>query len=67
MKVKEQVLEVVSKMPDDSTLDDIGYEIYVIQSIEEGLAELDRGDYLTHDEAREELASHLQNQASGAG
>lgn len=59
MTVKEQVLEVVSNMPDDSTLDDIGYEIYVIQSVREGLAELDRGDYKTHDEAREELGKWL--------
>ena len=60
MTVKEQVLEVVSKMPDDSTLEDVGYEIYVIQSIQEGLAELDRGDYLTHDEARQELGQWLK-------
>ncbi len=60
MTVKERVLEVVSKMPDTSTLDDIGYEIYVIQSIQKGLAELDRGDFLTHEEAREELGQWLK-------
>ena len=60
MTVKEQVLEVVSRMPNDSTLDDIGYEIYVIQSVREGLAELDRGDYLTHDQAGGELGKWLK-------
>ncbi len=55
MTVKEKVLEVISQMPDDSTLEDIGYELYVIESIQKGLADLDRGDFLTHDEAREEL------------
>ena len=60
MTVKEQVLEVVSRMPNDTTLDDIGYEIYVIQNVREGLAELDRGDYLTHDQAGDELGKWLK-------
>ncbi len=55
MTVKEQVLEVIARMPDDSTLDDIGYELYVIESVQKGLDELDRGDYLTHEQAREQL------------
>ena len=52
MTAKEKVLEVVTRMPDDSTLDDIGYELYVIESVEKGLAELDRGEYFTHEQAR---------------
>ncbi len=55
MTVKERVLEVRTKMPDDSTLDDIGYELYVIESVQKGLDELDRGEYLTHEQAREKL------------
>ena len=55
MTVKEKVIEVISRMPDDSTLDDIGYELYVIESVQKGLDELDRGDYLTHEQAKEEL------------
>ena len=55
MTVKEQVLEVITRMPDDSTLDDIGYELYVIESVQKGLDELDRGEYLTHEQAKEKL------------
>ncbi len=55
MTVKEQVLEVITRMPDDSTLDDIGYELYVIESVKKGLDELDRGEYLTHEQAKEKL------------
>ena len=55
MTVKEKVLEVITKMPDNSSLDDIGYELYVIESIQNGLDELDRGDFLTHEQAREKL------------
>jgi predicted transcriptional regulator len=60
MTVKEQVLEVITRMPDDSTLDDIGYELYVIESVQKGLAELDRGEYLTHEQAREKLRKWVQ-------
>ena len=42
-------------MPDDSTWDDIGYELYVIESVQKGLDELDRGEYFTHEQAREKL------------
>ncbi len=60
MTVKEKAIEVITKMPDDSTLDDIGYELYVIESVEKGLTELDRGEYLTHEQAREELQKWLK-------
>ena len=55
MTVKEKVLEAIAKMPDDSSLDDIGYKLYVLESVQKGLDELDRGDYLSHDQAREQL------------
>ena len=60
MTVKEQVLEVITRMPDDSSLDDIGYKLYVIESVQKGLEELDRGDYLTHEQAREKLQKWVQ-------
>lgn len=59
MTPKQQVLDIVAKMPDDSTLDDIGYELYVVQSIRQGLGELDRGEYLSHQAARGELGRWL--------
>ncbi len=60
MTVKEKAIEVITKMPDDSTLDDIGYELYVFESVEKGLAELDRGEYLTHEQAKEKLQKWLK-------
>ena len=55
MTVKQKVLEVITKMPDDSTLEDIGYELYVIESVQKGLDELDQGEYLTHEQAKAQL------------
>lgn len=61
MSTKSKVLDMVSNMPDDSTLDDIGYRLYVLESIEQGLAELDKGEYLSHDEAKKELDKWIKD------
>ncbi len=60
MTVKGKVLEVITQMPDDSTLDDIGYELYVIESVQKGLDELDRGEYFSHEQAREKLGKWVK-------
>jgi predicted transcriptional regulator len=60
MSTKSRVLDMVSNLPDDSTLDDIGYRLYVLESIEQGIAELDKGEYLSHDAAKKELAKWIK-------
>ncbi|MEM6795964.1 MAG: hypothetical protein AAF725_18460 [Acidobacteriota bacterium] len=32
MTVKEQVLKAISQMPDDSTMDDIGYQLHLLEN-----------------------------------
>lgn len=61
MSAKSKVLDMVSNMPNDSTLDDIGYRLYVLESIEQGLAELDKGEYFSHDEAKKELDKWIKD------
>ncbi len=46
--VKEQVLNMVRKLPNDSTLDDIMAEIYFKTQVDAGLAELDKGEGILH-------------------
>ncbi len=43
MTVKEQVLEVIDGLPDDSTVGDIGEELYVSEGVQKGRDEHDRG------------------------
>lgn len=57
--VKEAVLEMVGKMPNDATIDDIMEELYVRQKIEIGLRQLDAGQSVTHEEAKARLAKWL--------
>ncbi len=55
MSTKEAVIEMIRRMPDDATMSDILYELYVRQEIEEGLRELDGGQQVLHEEVMNRL------------
>ena len=46
---KKQVLEMVKKLPDKATWDDIMYEIYVRKKIAAGIQAADEGEVVPHD------------------
>jgi len=52
---KEQVQKILEVLPDDASLEDIQYHIYVRQKVEQGLAEADAGRVISHDEAMRRL------------
>lgn len=54
--VREAVLELAKKLPDDCTWDDVMYQIYVRQKIEAGLKDVDDGRVVPHDEVFREWA-----------
>ena len=56
MTAKEQAARVISQMPDDATMDDIMQEFYVRMKIDRGLAQLDAGEGIEHDEVKKRLA-----------
>ena len=60
MTAKEVVRSLMDRLPDDCTLDDISYQIYVIQAIDRGLSDVQAGRTLT----QEELESELREQWS---
>jgi hypothetical protein len=53
---KQEVIDLVEKLPDDASLDDIQYHIYVRQKIEKGLEAAARGDVISQDEAERRMA-----------
>jgi predicted transcriptional regulator len=55
MTTKEAVLELVQKLPDDCSLDDIQYHLYVLQTIERGQADIAQGKTMTHEKVKREL------------
>jgi predicted transcriptional regulator len=56
---KQQVQEVLDQLPDDCTLEDVQYELYVIQKVQRGLQAVERGDVVTHEEAKKRLERWL--------
>jgi len=59
MTVKEKVQQVISKMPDESTIDDIQYHFFVLQCIEQGEKKIEEGKTLTQEEVESRLLKWL--------
>ena len=55
MKAKETVRELLARLPDDCSLEDILYHLYVVQAIERGLVDAEAGRTISHEEVEERL------------
>jgi hypothetical protein len=58
-KIKDNVIEMIRRMPDDTTLTDIMAELYVRQKIDVGLQQLDSGDSLSQEQVEQRLSRWL--------
>jgi len=56
MTTKETVIEIIRRLPDDVTVDDIMAELYSRRKIEEGLRQLDAGKGISHEEIKQRVA-----------
>lgn len=43
METKQAVRELLDRLPDDCTLEDVLYHLYVVQEVERGLADVGAG------------------------
>jgi len=60
IKEKDQVIEMIRTLPDDSTVDDIMEELYFRMQVDRGLKELDEGKGISHQDVRQKLAKWLE-------
>lgn len=58
--IKEEVISLVKKMPENTTLEDIMERIYVKQKILKGQKQLASGQFYTHEEAKEIMTEWLK-------
>lgn len=58
--IKEAVISLVKKLPEDSTLEDIMEHLYVKQKILKGQKQLETGQFYTHEEAKEIMKEWLK-------
>jgi len=59
MTAKEQATAMLSKLPENSSLEDIQYHLYVIEKAQNGFAQIDSGMSLSHVQAKERLGKWL--------
>jgi hypothetical protein len=55
--IKQTVIEMIERLPDDASVEDIMAELYFRQKVDEGLRQLDAGEGIEHEVARQRLGS----------
>ncbi len=57
---KQDVKALLEHLPDDSTIEDIQYHLYVLEKIRRGRDDIQNGRSLTHEQAKERLKKWLK-------
>lgn len=60
MGAKETVLKLLETLPDDASIEDIQYHLYVLQKIQAGQEAIDAGDTIPNEQVMRELAEWLE-------
>jgi hypothetical protein len=55
--LKQEALNVISKMPDTAEIDDIMYRLYVIDKVRKGREAVQRGDVVSVEDLKKEIES----------
>lgn len=59
MTQKELVLDAISELPDEASLDDIAERVEFLAAVQKGLDQLDRGEGIPHEDVKRQLATWL--------
>jgi predicted transcriptional regulator len=54
--VKEEVIQLIEKMPDDCTVEDIFYELYLKRKVDKGLQDIEEGRVVKHEEVKQRMS-----------
>lgn len=60
IKAKESVKELLDNLPEDSNYEDIIAEIYFRKQVEEGIQQLENGEFISHDEVVKRMEKWLK-------
>ena len=55
--LKQEVIRAISKLPESASIDDIMYELYVIDKVKKGREAAERGDSISIEELKKEMQS----------
>ena len=57
--LKKEINELLNELPEDATWNDVMYKIYVRQSIEQGLEDIEEGRVISHEELKKKYTDKL--------
>jgi hypothetical protein len=57
---KQEVSDLLNRLPDDCTLEDVQYHLYVLQKIERGLKDIEEGRVYTQEEVEKKMSKWLE-------
>lgn len=58
--LKEEIIALIKKLPEDSTIDDIMYHLYVKKKILSGINDIEQGKVIPHAQAMENAKKRLE-------
>jgi predicted transcriptional regulator len=53
--VKEEAIQLIRRLPDDTTLEDIQYHLYVQQKVQRGMQDAEEGRVYTQEEVEKRM------------
>jgi len=59
--LKQETIELIKRLPDNCSLEDIMYELYFKQKVKRGLKELKEGKFIPHEEAKKRMGKWLKS------
>jgi len=57
---KAQIVSALRRLPDDCTIEDVQYELYLISKVRNGLAEIELGKGISHAEVHKRMKKWLE-------
>ena len=61
---KAEVMQILEGLPEDASLEDIQYHIYVRQKIERGLSDVEQGNTLSEEEFDQRMKAWLERRGT---
>ena len=58
---KQDILKLIERMPDDASVEDIIYELYLRATVEKGQEDIRQDRTLSHSEVMEDIREWLQS------
>ena len=59
MTVRDKAIRAMQDMPDDASVEDIMERLLLLAKIERGIAQIDSGQGIPHEQAKERMAKWL--------